>query len=1166
MSKLMFYGVVLQCFFFSMLLASNGEAQKMKNINLSVDWKEVSLEKAFESIEQLTGFSFLYNPKSIKKIDAISFDSQQTSLKDLLVYLAKENKLRFKRINNTIIVDPLQKRNQQIVEEIVTRDVSGKITDEEDNPLPGVNVLVKGTTFGTVTDTEGYYKLSVPDDATTLVFTYIGYVTEEIAIGNQATIDVKLVPDIETLSEVVVTAFGIEREKKALGYAVSEVGAEEITKASSPSIATALYGKAAGVQITANSGGPTAGVNVLIRGNNSITGFNQPLFVVDGIPIEHGDSQYGRWGGSDPGNGASDINPEDVESISVLKGANAAALYGSRAANGVVLITTKKGTKKKGLGVELSSNYTVDKIAFVPDFQNEYGSGFGYLYLGGNNDGYFNLNDDGERVYRNAWASFGPKMEGQTIRWWDGELRDYSPQPDNYNDLFREGHTGSTTLTLTNASENANYRLAYTRFDHEGTFHGVEQERNVLSLTSNLKISEKLTADVALNYYDIKTTNRPPRVSGLVGYEFPRSTKTNLLFENYKDKDGYRIRSEDAPSMVRNFMNVLWGALENSDVDDKNRLIGNFTLNYQITPWLNLRGKAGTDFSNIAYETKQRTVTPDNPSGYYSLGKRETRNDYADLVLSFNKNITEDLALSLSVGGSTFTEKGSFVRSWTDGGLVAENWFSLNNSLNTRRSEGSRFEERNDAVFGFGQLAYKNMLFLDFTARNDWTSTLPPENNSYFYPSVSASFVFSDAIELPSWLSFGKVRASWAQVGNDATRYQANKLYDYGSYNGVTTNSFSSTVPPSNLLPERQRAIEFGADLRFLGNRVGIDLTYYKNNNFDQIINLGIAQSSGGNSITTNVGEMTNSGFEALIYGTPVKAGDFQWDVSFSYARNRNEVVELAEGIERLQLSGFNYPMVRDARPGQPFGVWSTFTYQRDANGNKVVDADGYYLRDDSELVPVGNSTPDWIGGLTNTVSYKGINLSFLIDIKMGGDMFSFTNYYGINAGKLEESLAFRDEAHGGLPYYVDANGDRIQLPSHDSSTPNGEIVRHNGMILEGVTEDGQPNDKLVPASEYYLNSYYWNYGFHEEGLYDNSYIKFRELSLGYTFPQSLMNKVFLQNLTLSFIGRNLFYIHKNIPNIDPESDIGTNQETGAAEYGAYPSTRSFGFSLKANF
>lgn len=1170
LTKYALCGLLVQSIGFSTLFASEGEAQKFKSVKetyVQVGLESSSLREVIKKIESQTDYKFVYQNKLYrnKKDLKLALPADQTSVADVLMVISEQSGLKFKQINNNIIINSSEEGEMM---EIVLADVdiSGKVVDENGEGLPGASVLIKGTASGTTTDLEGNYKLSVPENATIAV-SYVGYINQEVMLDARTTYDFSMVLDAEQLEEIVVTAFGLEKDKKSMGYAVSEVSSKQIERASTPNISGALYGQTAGVQISQSSGGPTSSTNIIIRGNASITEFNQPLIVVDGIPIAHNTGGFGRWGGGDAGGGINDINPADVETMVVLKGANAAALYGSKAANGVIMITTKKGVKKQGLGIQFSTNYTADRIAFVPDFQNKYGAGYGQQNLAADNDGYFNLTD-GVPTLRNAWASFGPEMEGQMIRWYDGEMRPYSPQPNNYRDIFTEGHTGSSTLSISNSSENATFRLAYTNYDHAGIFHNATQTRNVFALNSNIKVSNKVSADIALNYNNIETTNVPPPTGGLNAYEFPRSTKTDLIYKYYQDDQGYRVTGATMPSTAqRNIANTIYGAMNNRNVIDKDRIIGNITLNYDIIEGLNLRLRTGMDLNDTNNENRQKSWNANgNPSGGYSKSESENRISYLESILTYNKSLSEDFDLSFSLGATSTEETFSSSSVGTNGGLIVRDWYSLANSRNTRNGNGGQASERTDAIFAFGQLGYKNMIFLDFTGRNDWSSTLPPESNSYFYPSVSTSFAFSEAFDMPTFITFGKVRVSYAEVGNDAARYKANATYNYGNYNGATTNTFGGGVPPTALVPERQKAFEIGTDMRFFDNRLGIDMTYYTQRSLDLIMGLAVAPSTGAGSVITNIGEMKNSGIEIAINGTPVRTTDFSWDMSFNFAKNKNQVVKLAKGIEQLNLGAWSSPMFKFARPGETFGDWMTYTYLTDDAGNRVVGANGNYIRDDSELVKVGNVTPDWNGGLVNNLRYKNFNMSFLIDITMGGDMFSFTNYYGINAGKVKSSLKYRDEENGGLPYYEDANGNIVGLDSHSASAPNGEIVRHDGLIVDGVKEDGSVNTQIIRASDFYLDNYYWNYGFHEEGLFDNSYIKFRELSFGYTFPKSILDKTFLTGLTLNVIGRNLFFIKKNIPNIDPESSLGTDNARIGFDNSSYPSVRNLGFSLKANF
>lgn len=612
-------------------------------------------------------------------------------------------------------------------------------------------------------------------------------------------------------------------------------------------------------------------------------------------------------------------------------------------------------------------------------------------------------------------------------------------------------------------------------------------------------------------------------------------------------------------------MSELWNSYENNNEDKRGRLVGNVTLNYKPFTNVNVRARVGTDLTNTNAQNETASRNPVN-SGQYQENFGKTQLDYFELLTTYNKDINEDINVGLTAGGAISKQKHS--DSWvrTDGGLIVPNWFSLKNSVRTRVGDGNRDAKRVDAIFGVASFSYKNMVFLEATGRNDWSSTLPSANQSFFYPSVSGSFVFSDMLPEWSWLDYAKVRGSWANTGNDtgSNIYRANKVYSYGNYNGAVTNTFSNNVPPTNLVNENSIVTEFGLEARTLNNRLGFDLTYYKERRTDQIIPLNVPQTSGANAVIVNAGELANSGIELQINALPIETDNFSWRTIANFAKNKNEVVELANGIDQLfNQSNIGGAIRNLAKVGVPYGQWEAYTYLKDDNGNRVIDGDGLYIRDDSERVKVGNSTPDLVGGFTNIFTYKGFTLNAHIDFVVGGDIFSFTNYYGLNSGKLQESLKYRDEKNGGLPYYKDTNGDYIQLPSHTSPSPNGPVY-HDGVILDGVTSDGQANGKLIDAFDYYINTYYWNYGFHEEGLFDNSYVKLREVSLKYEFNKSITDKLGVDNLELAVIGRNLFYIYKNVPNIDPEAVLGSSAgEASAVDLGSQAGSRSLGLSLR---
>ncbi|HEY6208841.1 MAG TPA: SusC/RagA family TonB-linked outer membrane protein, partial [Gemmatimonadales bacterium] len=886
--------------------------------------------------------------------------------------------------------------------------IRGTVVSKDDRrPIPGAQVFVVGANRVSLTNENGEYVVADVGSGTyELRVRLIGFGegtdTVTVTTGQVVTADFALERKVLPLDAVTVTALGIERTKRETPYAMTEVKAEQVTQASPPTVQSALYGEVPGLKIQQNSSGPTGGTNLTIRGIKSITGSNRPLIVVDGIPIRDENSGYSdvQWVyDRDLGTGINDINPNDVASINVLKGASAAALYGSQAANGVILITTKRGAKHDGMGMDFSSSSLFDNVAFLPEFQNEYGAGINGLILRSKpNNGEFMIDSAGTPMLASgpgtgAAHSWGPPMKGQMIKWWDGQMRPFTPQPDNYRDLYQAGHTLENSVTFSNATDRTRYRFGFTRNDWTGTFPGSRQARNTLSVTGDVQLSDRLRADLAFNYYDRALTNPPPRV--YVAFSFPRSLKTDLLKEDYKTGAGYlatqqvypRLHASEADMMRQ----IFWTGLEDRYESAEDRLVGSLRLNYALADWLSLRLQGGTDYTDNTIENDQRTTQPASagPSGGYEVRRRQDRVLYGDALLSARRTLTPSLGLNVQVGAATTRNRSGETAVWTNGGLVTENWFSINNSKDTPGRSAGRGEDRTDGVFGSATLSYRDYLYLTATGRNDWTSTLPPGSNSYFYPSVGASFVFSDAFRLPAQISSAKARVNYAQVGRGAPRYLANNVYSFGTWDGgVTLNSFSTTVPPLALKPERKYETEVGLEMGFFGERWQVDGSFYHQRNVDQIIPLAIAASSGATNIVVNAGVMTNTGQELQLIGSPIRAGQFEWSALFNFARNRNEVRSLAVGLQSLVLQNFEDNLFIEARPGRPFGEIYGYDFRRAPDGQKIVDPNGFYAKSDT-LSLVGNIMPSWLGGLGSTFRYKGVSLSLLFDVRMGGQFAS---------------------------------------------------------------------------------------------------------------------------------------------------------------------------------
>lgn len=1029
------------------------------------------------------------------------------------------------------------------------RQLTGKVTAAEDGlGLAGASIIYKGTNVGTNADADGNFSFSVPGDGV-LVISYVGFLIKEMPIGNQSKFDIKLDADTRQLAEVVVTAFGIEREKKALGYTVQEVKGSALTESRSTNVANALSGKIAGVRVQSN-GGPGSGSTIQIRGSSSVSGNNQPLIVIDGVPMEQTANK--TWGG-----GISEINPDNIKEMSVLKGPNAAALYGSRAANGVILITTKNGQGTKGLGVDINSNITFERPWIKPDFQNTYGGGNGYRTW--YNDGWSgNITDPKEIAqYRAVYdaryplagsegtdESWGAPMDGRLVRqWWTGDdVAPLTPQPNNWEEYWNTGRTTTNSIALNGGNDKGYFRLGLSRVDQTGIMYYNDFHRNNFRINSGYNLTKNLSITLSGEYIKSGSDNK----SYGSGQEFIWSHRhvswAQLRdYESYMDVHNQRGNDTDPPNWQHTFFtNPYFSQKRLPQSNEKDRLLGNIALNYKILPSLSLMIRSGTDYwsdTRVNVSNFLRVRNGVRTPGRFSEEVLRSQETNSDFMLTYNKNINTDFGLNVQVGGikrTNYYKRNYFYV----GEMVVDGLYNAGNSVpsqNTIESEIRKSETQ--SLFGTANLSWRDALFLDLTARNDWSSTLPANARSYFYPSASLSAVLTELFDVKSNVfTFGKVRASYAQVGNDATPYQlAQTFLAKGSWNGAVPK-FSENIEIANsgLKPEITTGLELGADLRFLKGKIGLDVTYYNQTTKDQILGVEISKASGYNTRILNAGKITNKGIEISISGTPVKLpGGFSWDVSLNWARNRNKVVELAEGLTTYTLAT-QRGMSSEARVGQPYGTFYGVGFQK-YNGQVVYGANGLPLTAAGQKL--GNIQPDWIGGMQNTLNYKGWSLSALVDVRMGGSIYDEGTGTARWTGQYAETALGREE----------------------------------GVIGQGVREvtaaDGSksyvPNDIIVTANQLYGYSNPRNY--HESAIFDASYVKLRELSLGYTFSPSLLKKVKIQSAKISLVGRNVWMIFKNTPHIDPEIDAKGGNQQGFG-YGELPSSRSIGANLSLSF
>ncbi|RFM36352.1 SusC/RagA family TonB-linked outer membrane protein [Chitinophaga silvisoli] len=1069
--------------------------------------------------------------------------------------------------------------------------VSGTVKDDKGQAIPGVTILEKGTKNGTLSAPDGTFKISVAPEGT-LVVSYLGYTTQEVAVGGQSTINVSLVTDNKNLGEVVVTAMGIKRQARSLGYAVSTVSAKDLSQTGSPNFASALYGKAAGVKVNAAPGGASSGVSIQVRGISSFSGNTQPLYVVDGVPIRNmadpTKRDFNTTNNRIDGNGALDINPEDIESLTILKGASASALYGSEATNGVVVITTKKGTKGRGLGVDLNYLYTAEQLANSPDYQNEYGPGYAEAYMvgiSGDGTGWITESDGSQHPYYGAYESFGPKFDGRTVKYWDGSTRKYVANKNNYRDFFQTGYNSQFNAAISNASENASYRFSYTRNDYKAIVPGSDLNKNNFNLNATLKLHKKVTLDIVSTYNNNFTHNRPSTLTNVLnsyGGFFSRMDDMDTYYNKYKTSNGYKYvkynnssydQSEKIiyPLRATQLMDYMWTQLRDNYDENQNRFINSVTLNYSILDNLKFRGRIGNDFTSWKASNQEHNTQPTyvGTSGKFGIETRTNNLLYGDAMLSYNPKIGKDWELGISGGFTGRRQNFQYTQSTTTVGLASENWFSLNNSAGTLYTQSTHGEQVDVAGFGIVNLSYKGWLYLEGTGRAERTSTLAADRNSYTYPSVNAGFVFSDVLKLPSWWNYGKLRASYGITGNHPVMFVAPVAY---SQYGVTLNgqylvyqqASGSSFGNDKLNSEKKREFELGLETRIIGGKVGVDLTYYNNKISDQIIEITTPQTAGATSQYVNAGDLSNYGFEGAITATPIQNKNFRWDTRFNFAINRNKLTALPSYLPNLTNDLESGYVIAKSEVGDPLGNIYVHPHNTDANGNYKVDNNGLYTYNTDAYTKVGNMMPKIVGGFSNTFSYKQFSLDVTLDYRFGGKLVSIPSYYAVGAGMYKSTLQYRDAAHGGIGYNVVDE----ESANYVAAAAGTTAERYNGIILPGVTDDnGTKNTKVTSAGIYYDANFGWHTGDYSQAVFKNSYIKVREVALTYNMPKAIYSKLHFQGLQVALIGRNLFYVYKSLPyGLDPEVAIGSRWIDQGMNNGGMAPTRSLGASVRARF
>ncbi len=1047
-----------------------------------------------------------------------------------------------------------------ITAEAQTRTITGTVYDAEDESrLPGVNIVVEGTTIGTTTNTDGEYELDVPADAERLVFSFIGFEERRVTIGDRTSINVRLTPVIFEGDDVVVTAMGMTRDQKSIGYTVQEIDSEDFLRTHDMNAMTSLQGRVANVQITGLGTGADGSARIVIRGHRSLRpgGANQPLIIVDGMPIDNsGGMSAGRWGGFDYGTGLNQINPNDIESINILQGPNAAALYGARAANGAVVITTKSGEGVDGIGVEYTSNVTFDSPAITPEFQNEYGRGTGGRFSD------YNPDEDYYTIDNSITDSWGPRMsENIMIRDWAGNIRPYSPQSNHVEEFFRTGVTSNQTLTMSGGGTDHGYRLSYTNMTNEGIYPSSEVARNSISLRAHKQLSDRLRAEGRFSYVKQDGFNRPPQardpdnpVKAMV--RMPRSERL-LDLENYQTAeglartwDGAWLRDEGQRS-TRN-MNPYWAYNLNINDDERDRAYGFAQINYNITDWMSLMVRTGLDFFEETREHRRATNTPYEDQPSFTLQTRTVEEFNTTGILTIDQMITDEWSLEMNVGGNyrNLDDRNVGHRGV---GLNVPDFYTISNAETVANIFGIR-RERENSVFGSAQIGYRNYAFIEGSNRVDWVSTLPVDNLPFYYPSVSGTLIWSEAFGLESQtFTFGRFRVSFAEVGAGASPYMTNfDLTVNPGHFGQPFADLPGTLPALDLKPETARSYETGLDLRFFGDRLRFDMSAYTETTRNQILTVPVSRASGFNAAVVNAGEIRNRGFEMVAAGTPLDARTgWRWDTRVTLGINRNQIVELSDEVRNYFLGSIDGAVVR-ASLNDPFGDIVGRRYKRNEEGQRIINENGMPVVDEGDHV-LGNFNPDWTGGISNNIRYRNFGLSTLIDISYGGEVYSLTNAFMAQRGNAAFTLEGRQEWY---EYQAEL----------EAGNPDAEP---RGFVADGVVEttdaDGntvwEENDKAVNPQSYW--SFVGGYSpVTEEFVYDATYVRFRELAFSYFMPPRLTDRLPIVALEVSVIARNLFYIHKNTPGFSPalgSYNIGNAQ--GIEAYG-FPETRSVGFNI----
>ena len=1118
-----------------------------------------TLEVVIKKIQKQMNLRFFYDD-SLAKVMVNNIDVKDEKVQNVLNQLLKGKGISFKVEDNVVY---LRKESAPVAKEKATdskRKITGKVLDEAQQPMIGVTVAVKGSTTRAVTDIDGNYQLQTSEPAPVLQFSYLGYKTKEVKASGKDAITTTMDVDSKALDEVVVTALGIKRDKKMLGYSVQDIKSDALNTTGDPSVVGALSGKVAGLQMNTASTGLGGSTKITIRGNSSLTDNNQPLWIVDGVPFsDNNTSNASAYGGYDRGGTSLDINPDDIESISVLKGPNAAALYGSRAGNGVILVTTKKGANKSGFGVSYNGNFTWSSVSQAIKMQNRFGQG-------SNGAVNYKRNASGDIEGLNGELSFGPELDGHEEYNWYGTKSPYQYTGDKLRDYFKTGFSQFHTVALGNNSEKGHYRLSIGYNDNKGLFKNETLDKLSIDLNAGTVVNKYLSLDGKISLSHMKACNRP--LLGLNGEVaqlllIPGNVSLRSLEENQSSETQIH-RNWFGPN--QHYSNPYYVRHRYKNSDERWRAFGYYGANINLLDNLKLNAKYSFDYYRTRLQTSdlsladqaittgtstwQEKITTDG----MQRGEENHFEHNIQMLLLGNNQLTPKLRVDYSLGGNVMYQKYELFQGGVQNMLNKDVWvYNTGGKLVSGGDNG--FNRAMYSVFASAQLAYSEYLSLDLTARNDWSSTLPKGQNSFFYPSASISFMFSDFMKsidkpLPSWVTFAKIRTSLAQVGKDPSPYNLYNTRKFEFESGIRKPVVNTIKMNDMLKPEIKTSYELGLDMKFLNNRLGFDFTYYYSVTRNQ--SMLVDAAAPWSQQWVNAGKILNRGVEMMVYTTPIQTKDLTFNLNMNFAHNRSIVKELAPGVQRIYFNGDNNMPVRvGAVVGGKLGdIYANNLMKRNDAGQVIVNAQGLpqpatgngnleqYLLSN----PIGNIQPDLLMSVTPSLTFKGISLTAMFDMRFGGSIMSVSEGMATSVGTSERTLNRGEykEILGVKDYY---------------------------MVVPGVKEDGSINDIPVSAQAYYstIGIYKSQKGYAEEFIHSASYIKLKELSLGYSFPQRMLKKTPFTALKLSFVARNLCFLMKHTPG-NPDGGYDTTMFSQALDFAAVPYTRTFGFSINVGF